>query len=84
MVQFDFNDFSKLNSHVLNKAYITRKLKSCNKAWLKVDNIKKPLNVPNINRPYKVLCYPQNFLTEVNDSMHNEISIKINNLFIIM
>lgn len=54
LLQCDLSYFSKRNSHALSKHYFLSEFMSCDKVWLLVDRIRKPLEAAYTGS-YKVL-----------------------------
>ena len=66
MLNLDFDALFKVISHGNKK---------CDKVWLRLDRVRKPLEAP-YTRPFKVIeRNPKYFVIEVSDNVHNTVSI---------
>ena len=74
MLHFDLRDFSKRFNKSL-KSYITDKLQTCDKVWIRVDHVWKPLEAP-YSGLYTVLQQtPKDFLIKTNDNINTKVSV---------
>ena len=76
MLKFDVSNASEGYQHKgSNTTYVPDSLAVCDKVWVRVDRIRKPLEAPYTG-PYKVLRRStKHFLVEINPERHISISI---------
>ena len=68
MSQFDVRDFTKRITKSA-KSYVAEKLQICDKVWIRVDRVRRPLEAP-YSGPYTVLQRtPKYFLVKMNNDM---------------
>ena len=74
MAKFDLTDFSNREKST-KTSYVPDQLQTCDKVWIRIDRVRKPLEAPN-SGPYMVLeRTPKYFLIETNLNMHTQVSI---------
>ena len=73
MSQFDVKDFTKrVNKSA--KSYVPEKLQTCDKVWIRVDRVRRPLEAP-YSGPYTALQRTRKyFLVKIND-MDTQVSV---------
>ena len=75
MSKLDMKGLDKGNCHSLPKEFIPKDLESCEKVWLRIDRVRKPLEAP-YSGPYKVIKrYPKHFKIQLNNDVYNHVSI---------
>ena len=75
MSKLDISDLASGNCHSLPKPFIPKDLKTCDKVWLRVDRIRKPLEAP-YSGPHKVIKrMPKHFQIQLSDNVHSCVSV---------
>ena len=73
MSQFDVRDFTKRVTKSA-KSYVPEKLQTCDKVWIKVDRVQRPIETP-YSGPYTVLQRtPKYFLVRMNNDMDTQVA----------
>ena len=74
MAKFDLIDFSNREKST-KKSYVPDQLQTCDKVWIRIDRVRKPLEAP-YSGPYMVLeRTPKYLLIETNSNTHTQVSI---------
>ena len=74
MSQFDVRDFTKRITKSA-KSYVPKKLQTCDKVWIRVDRVWRPLEAP-YSGTYTVLQRtPEYFLVKMNNDMDTQVSV---------
>ena len=74
MSQFYVKDFIKRVTKFA-KSYVPEKLQTCDKVWIRVDRVRRPLEAP-YSGPYTVLQRtPKYFLVKINNDMDTQVSV---------
>ena len=74
MSQFDVRDFTK-RVNKFTKSYVPEKLQTCDKVWIRVDRVRRPLEAP-YSGTYTVLQQtPKYFLVKINNDMDTQVSV---------
>ena len=74
MAKFDLTDFSNREKST-KTSYAPDQLQTCDKVWIRIDRVRKPLEAP-YSGPYMVLeRTPKYFLIETNSNTHTQVSI---------
>ena len=69
MAKFDLTDFSNREKST-KTPYVLDQLQTCDKVWIRIDRVRKPLEAP-YSGPYMVLeRTPKYFLIETNSNTH--------------
>ena len=75
MSHFESYDFDQGRSHTLPTPYVPKGLMSCDKVWLRIDRVRKPLEAPYTG-PYVVLeRSPKYFLLDKGGDTHIRVSV---------
>ena len=75
MLHFDISRMSESRPYSKIKSYIPKDLKTCDKVWLRVDRVKRPLEAPYTG-PYRVIKRnPKFYCIEISENVHNNVSI---------
>ena len=75
MSKLDVSDLASGNCHSLPKSFIPKDLKTCDKVWLRIDRIRKPLEAP-YSGPYKVIKrMTKHFQIQLSDDAYSCVSI---------
>lgn len=75
MGRLDVKELDSGNNHSLPKTFIPKDLKSCDKVWLRIDRVRKPLEAP-YSGPYKVIeRHSKYFKIELRQDVFNNVSI---------
>lgn len=75
MLKLDARDLASGKSHSFPKTFIPEGLQTCDKVWLRVDRVRKPLEAP-YSGPYKVIeRMPKHFCIQLSDDVHSSVSI---------
>ena len=57
------------------KSYVPEKLPTCDKVWIRVDRVRRPLGAP-YSGPYTVLLRtPKYFLVKIDNEMDTQVSV---------
>ena len=75
MSKLDVSNCDQGKSHSFPKSFIPRDLQTCDKVWLRVDRIRRPLEAP-YSGPYKVIeRLPKHFRIQLSDEIYSCVSI---------
>ena len=75
MLKLDVRDLAGGKCHSPPKSFIPKDLQSCDKVWLRIDRIRKPLEAP-YSGPYKVIeRMPKHFRIQLSEDVHSCVSI---------
>lgn len=75
MAMLDIDALSKGISHSINKSYVPKQLSNCDKVWVRIDRVRKPLEAP-YSGPYTVIKRLQrHFIIALSDKVHNTVSL---------
>ena len=75
MTKIDFDTLSKGITHSNKKSYLPKDLFKCDKVWLRLDRVRKPLEAP-YSGPFTVVeRNSKYFVIEMSDNVHKTVSI---------
>ena len=75
MSKLDVINCDQGKSHSLPKSFIPKDLQTCDRVWLRVDRIRRPLQAP-YSGPYKVIeRMPKHFRIQLSDEVYSCVSI---------
>ena len=74
MLKFDVRDFTKRITKSA-KSYIPERLQTCDKVWIRVDHVRRPLEAP-YSSPYTVFQRTHKyFLVKMNNNMDTQVCV---------
>ena len=70
MSKIDLLDLRDIKHHSKSKTYLPKNLFTCERVWLRIDRVRKPLEAPYMG-PFKVVTrLPKHFVLEMSEDIH--------------